>query len=322
MVIVSMPRDRQKIGRELSEGLQGVVQGRMLRSILVIAAILTAALCIPSFGVIAGGVILTLGAALYGEMIRRVSRVDPDEVKPKWLSILFPRSLVKPILCVLMAAGTVVPLWGMNFGPSRSPHWSLLSALIATLAWILMPVAMLTAYGCDRHGRIGIKKSLILLTRQSFATVLALAIIPATLILLEILLGLALYIPGLLPFFALDYMPILGRAVFYQGIPFFHMIDFRNYPEDTFIEGYFSGLRHGYSLAAAIPASLSLSTRAGLNPDAIGFTPQLYGALRVLLTLAITTCLITGFAIQAIWIGAIASLEQKRPADAPRPVVT
>jgi hypothetical protein len=314
MVMVSIPRERQRVARELSDGLMGVIRGEGLRHVLVATATLTAVLCIPNLGLIVGGVILVVGAAFYGDVIRRISRADEEAVEPGWLSIVVPRSLLKPVLWVLMAAGTAFPLWGMNSGPNRSPHWSRTGALIAGLSWTILPIAMLLVYGRDRQGRLGVKKCLGVLARHPFATLLALAIVPMTLILTEAALGLVFYLPGNLPYFALEFMPMPGDPAIYKGVPHYTFIDFRSYPQSRFIGGYFNGLRHGYSFSAAIPASLSLPTRAGLNPKIIHSLPIVYDFLRVLLTLAIVSCLITGFAVQAVWLGAIASVEKKRPA--------
>ncbi len=61
----------------------------------------------------------------------------------------------------------------------------------------------------------------------------------------------------------------------------------------------------------AIPASLSLSTRAGLNSgEAIGVVEPFYLVLRLLIVEVIVCCLVSAFAIQARWLGSIPALER------------
>jgi hypothetical protein len=307
-VTVSLPRDRQVIGRELTLGFRDVVLGPGLRYVLVTALVLTAAFCIPWVGLIVGGLVLTVGAALYGEVIRRVSPGGRSELGKTWGSILFPRSFVKPILCILMAAGTVIPLWVLNAGMHRSPRWTVPTALLAGLAWSLLPILMLATYGSDKNGRLGIRRSLTILARHPFAAILAIAIIPAILLLTDVAIGQLLYSQDYLVFIAFDLMPLPPRTEFHNGIPYLAGIDYRNYPQSSLLDSYFDGIRHGYTLSAAIPTSLSLPTRAGLNPDGYYTIHILYDIIRVLLTMVIVTCLIAGFAVQAMWLGAIAGV--------------
>jgi hypothetical protein len=183
-------------------------------------------------------------------------------------------------------------------------------------AWAIIPLIYWIACASDGEGRLGARSCLQLLARHPVAFMLAIAVVPATLILLEAGFGLIFYITGNIPFFALDYMPIpaMQNIVLFQGILHFNMVDFRSFPSSTFERTYIDGLWHGYSFAGALPASLSLPTRAGLIGEAIGLSWPLYPIARVLISLTVVTCLLTAFAIQARWLGAIPALEKRRPA--------
>jgi hypothetical protein len=173
---------------------------------------------------------------------------------------------------------------------------------------------MLATYGSERQERLGIWRGLKLLARHPFPTVLAIAIIPLILVLTEILLGMFLYSQDYLAFMSMDLMPFQARYELYNGVPYLSAIDYRNYPQDMLLDGYYDGLRHGYTLSAAIPTSLSLPTRAGLNPEGYYSFSLLYESIRAVMTLVVVTGLIAGFAVQAMWLGAIAGVEKKRPA--------
>ena len=130
---------------------------------------------------------------------------------------------------------------------------------------------------------------------------------------IEVGVGMVLYLQKNLPFFALDFVPNQPKMVLFEGVPSFYSVDYRNFPESRFISGYFDGLRAGYSFVGALPVSLSRPIRVGLDPRLIHLLPSVYYVVRMLMTFVIVTCLITGFGIQAMWLGAIAALDKKRP---------
>ena len=86
------------------------------------------------------------------------------------------------------------------------------------------------------------------------------------------------------------------------------------YPAAVFNQGYWDGLRRGYSFVGAIPAALSRSTRTGLSGEAIGLFEPFYTIIRLLIVLIVTSCLLTSFAIQARWLGSIFAMGRSKPA--------
>jgi hypothetical protein len=320
MVPVPNPHQAQRVARELSDGALTVINGPGLNSVLVGTAVVTALLAIPSYGVWFSAIALTMGASAYGESIRRIGRGPTEEPDPGLLSALRPASIGKFALCSLMAAGTVVPLWLLNARDQQSPHWSGIGGAIAALAWIVVPLLMLAVYGrTDQDAPIGVRGALRLLARHPIASILALSVVPMTLLLLEVGLGVFLYLTGNLPFFALDFMPMPTLApideapVLYDGIPYYHMIEYTNFPDSLFYRGYFDGLRKGYSLVGAMPASLSMPTRHGLDANRmIGLPWPFYTVFRLLFIALIVTCLLAAFAIQARWLGSIPALERRK----------
>ena len=315
-VLVPIPRQGSRVAQELSENALGVIKGPGLTSVLAAAVVVTALMNVPEFGLGCATFGLTLGGLVYGEMIRRIGRGPAEEPDPRWTAMLLPRSVPNVFLGALLAAGTVYPLWFRNWGEHDSPHWDRVGAAIAAATWTLIPLHFWIACASDGRGRLGAGRCLKILAKHPVAFLAAIAVVPATLILLELGLAMILYVSGNLPFFTLDYMPmpVMKSFALFMGIPYFEMIDYRSYPTSVFDRSYLRGLLRGYSFAGAIPASLSLPTRGGLSGGAIGLDEPLYRIARFVISAVVVTCLLTAFAIQARWLGAIPALEKRRPA--------
>jgi hypothetical protein len=287
--------------------------------VLAVAILVTAVLTIPIFGVWCSVLVLTLGASAYGEIIRGVSRGATKVSRSDWYKSLVPKSIPEAVACFLMAAGTVIPLWYLNSGLHQSPHRDKIGLAITVMAWIALPVVMMMIYGrTSRDTPLGVAKGLRLVARHPFATILALAVVPLALALTEALLDLTFYYLEDLPFLALDFMPmptVPDKPVLVNGVPYYKGMDFRGHPESMFYQGYFDGLQYGYSFVAAIPASLSLPTRADLNPSAIWLDEPSYAIARGFVSMLVVFGLLTSFVLQARWLGAIPALENRRPAQ-------
>jgi hypothetical protein len=322
MVLVRNPHEGQRVARELSDSALIVIKGPGFNAILVASAVVTALLTIPNYGIWFSAIALTMGASAYGEIIRRASPGPTDEPALSQSRTLLPKTIAKFLVCALMAVGTVVPLWMLNAGFHQSPRWDVVSRSVAALAWIVLPPLMLVLYGrTEQDTPLGFRSCIKSLVKHPFAALLALAVVPITLVVLEFCVALTIYLGGNLPFFALEFMPmpLLGERnegpVMYNGIPFYHMVDYRSYPVSVFHQGYLDGLRHGYTFVGAIPASMSLSNRAGMNASiAIGLIGPSYYIIRLIFSLAIVTSLLAAFAVQARWLGSIPALERRKSA--------
>ncbi len=320
MVLVPNPHEGHRVARELSDSALIVIKGPDLNSVLVGGLILTVLLAIPYYGVWCSVIALTMAASAYGEIIRRVSRGPTEEPDPSLLGSLIPRSIPKLIACSLLSAGTVVPLWLLNAGSQHSPHFDWIGRTIVASTWMIVPLLMLSLYArTEQDAPLGFRICRKLMGKHRFATFLALAVVPITFFLIEIGLGLVLYLAGYLTFFTLDFMPIplmppkFEQPIMYNGIPHYNMVDYRTYPPSIFYDAYFDGLMHGYSFVAALPASLSMSTRAGLEAgEAINLPEPYYLVIRILLIVVIVTSILAAFAIQARWLGSIPALERKK----------
>jgi hypothetical protein len=316
MVLVPMPDEGPRVARELSNEALSVIQGPGLGSLLLAGGVVTAALAVPRYGVLVAMVILVAAASEYGEIILRFSRGRSEDSERPWAWSLWPGFRLNLPLCLLMAAGFVLPLWWRNAGPQQSPHWDVIGLVAALATCLFSPLMMLALHARNDHGdRLGIRACVLALLRHPVAASLAMALVPLTYLLIEVGLTLVFYWPGDLPFYALDYMPPPlnpDKPVYYGGIAYYRLLDYRLYPDSIYYKGYVDGIRRGYSFVAAIPASLSMSTRGGMDGEAIGIIWPFYPVMRVVYTMAIVTTLLAAFAIQARWLASITLMNRKR----------
>ena len=127
------------MARELSDGVLTIIKGPGFGPLLVAAAVVTATLAIPSYGIFCAAALMTLGSCAYGETIRRVSprlaRRDPVGLVPG----LLPSSPARLLLGLVLALGTVLPLWWFHIDVHQSPHWDNKGRAIAAATWLVVP---------------------------------------------------------------------------------------------------------------------------------------------------------------------------------------
>ena len=315
MVAVPLLLPKQDVARELSDGALTVIKGPGLHLILAGAALITAALFVPTYGVWCSILVLASSLAACGEFVGRISERGSEDLSGGWVESLLPRFVPKIALCLFLASGIAVPLWWINSGLHRSPHLNLLGASILAVTWIVGPFLMLLTFGRkDANVPLGVRRCLELWARHPFAMGLTVAIVPLMLAFAEFAVSFALYLHGELSFYTLDFMPMPSAPeppVVYNGIPHYRLLDYRSLPSSVFEEGYLAGLRAGYSFLGSIPPSLSKPTSADLDPEAIGLSKFAYLIFKGLIVMIFASFLLAAHAIQAQWIGSIPALERR-----------
>ncbi len=321
MVPVPRPREPLRVFRTLSDGALDVLRGSTMSWVVAGSGAVTLGLGVSRVGIGLACGLLILGVAAYGRSIRRTSdpALGPGE---RWWRMLVPASIVAGVLGPLMVAGTIWPLWAHHAGYHQSPRLDRTGLGIVALAWLLAPLGIWLTSANGRDGRLRVREALGLTFRYPMAVFAALAIVPAGLVVLEAGLALLLYLQGNLAFFTLDFLPMPDDVLLYGGIPFFGTIDFRSIPAEQYVSKYVHCLGRGYSIVGAVPPSLSLMTRAEVSSSGIYLPEEMYAFGRFLATFAIVGWSLMAFAIQARWLGLIATLERGlRPETGPRPGV-
>ncbi len=305
-MLVPEPHPGARIVREMFDGARTAIDGPSLRQFVGVSLALSAALTIPIVGLGVASLALVFLAAAYGEATTRPIPTPASDEAWSWRSIPRPRSILEGLACLLLVAGTVVPLWVLHIGPNRSPHLGRGGLAALGVAWFFLPMVMLLVYARRHSPPPGLRRLLGIVRRHPSALACALLVVPVGLVLTEAWLDFVFYVQGSLPFFALEHMPIPGKPAIYIGIPHYEAQDFRTLPQSKFIRAYFDGLREGYTFVGSMPPALSVPTRAGINPAVIRLVPYSYAVARFLLVALILTCILSAFSIQARWLGLLA----------------
>jgi hypothetical protein len=312
LVPVPVPRSPERAYFAIRDGLPEVFELPWLVALCLAAALLTAVLCVPGVGVPLGTLVLFLGALGYGELIRQcgIDYWDFDDWKK-------PGKLLARVgVALLFALGVAAPLLLGLRSSGHVPRFTTLGFFLAVLASGLLPVAMFLTYARNDLGSLGWHRGGSLLLRYPLVTFLALVIVPLGVVVAEVVTTLFMIWQGDFRFLLLELFP---GSEYYA--PQHKIEQFGNYtrpylPDPRFFHLYFRRLHQGYAFVSALPASLSAKTFVMQSPWTLELTDGDYLQIRAKHTLLVTLILLLSFALQARWLGAVATLEKQQPTEA------
>jgi hypothetical protein len=307
-VRVPVPRSPERAYRIVSDGLREVFEVRWLFVLFLGAALLTGALCVPGIGIPLATLVLVVGALGYGELIRQcgIDVWDFDDWKQP--GQLAPRVGV----AVLFALGLAAPLWLSPGGLGHSPRFNTPGLLLGLVGTVTLPVLVFLVFARDDAGPLGWRRGGGVLLRYPLATCLALAALPVGVMAAELLLFVISGWQGMFPFLILDLFPGSDYFASLYKIPKYGNYTKVELPDSRFLHLYLRRVHQGYTLTAAIPASLSHKTNVLASPWTLELTDSGYLTIRALYNQVSTTVLLVFLAIQSRWLGAISTLDSKR----------
>lgn len=296
--VVAIPRARVRFLSVLIRAVLDLLDQEALARFLGVVGLFVLALSVPYAGIALAGVLLTLGAAAFGEMV--AASGDPEaDADLEWADRLRRVSPARWAGCIGFAAGTVLPLWVLGAGFHRSPHLNWASLAVLATTWVTLPVLLAALSPDEALAAEAPTRRLDFLRVHPIISLIVLAIPPLALVAAEVVALNVVYHHGTLPLVALDFMPIPGQPAFTDGVPFYNFVSYAELPAGRFNQGYSNGLRQGYSLVGSLPPSLSLSTRAGINPGPLRSSQGNYLVLRLALVGLMSVIVGLAFAIQA-----------------------
>jgi hypothetical protein len=249
----------------------------------------------------------------------------------RWRPARVGAALVPVAAAVLLALPLLVRDAAQPWFPSAVVSGVLgMFTLTFAAGWLVMPLLVLLAHARDAESdgdddgprTLPARAALAAMARRRPATFGALLSVPAGLVVLEAAVALFAWLEGYFPLLANDLFPPAGVWTV-ENSPVIIGPDGRprgveNKSSDRLaFELYGSGLRHGFTLSATIPASLRKGIVIREEPSVYGVLRESYPVMRAALTFAILLGFGLLMAAQARWLGAIASGEP-RPAAAPR----
>ncbi len=319
---VPVPRVKSQKGRvgHLFVGLRDVFRADIFLAILLGALVVSFALAIPVLGAAVGLILLAAAAGVYREVIRLSGlQGAPVPLEPAWR--------VWPVRCawgLVIALGLTAPVL-LRHGIMDSYRWLIPLrgagvAAAAALGWIAVPLIAMVGSACDRSGPMSVRAAINVLARYPIATLAGLLIVPAGLLLLEVALVAITAQQGWFGFIVLDLFPTMKSDWLPHQGPFPLDVPF---PEHAYLREFFRpythGLRLGYTLMGAIPASLPRFSDWRVSPWFPIVHDWVYPIVKVLVSTLAVAVFALLLAIQARWLGLIPTLDAGRNAAAARP---
>jgi hypothetical protein len=308
MVHVPVPRSAERAYRVIHDGLQDVFEARWPFVLFLGAAALTGVLCVPGIGVPLATLILFLGALGYGELIRQcgIDFWDFDDWKE-------PSQLLRRVgVAALFGLGVAAPMLLSRGGFGESPRFTTLGLLVGLAGTMILPVLMFLIYARDEKGPLGWRRGRDVLIRYPVATFLALLLVPLGVVASELVLIAITSWQGMFPFLVLDLFPGSDYFAEQYKIPRYGNYTKPELPDVRFFHLYLRRLHHGYTLTAALPASLSKKTFIVASPWTLDYSDSGYLTARAIYSQMSTMIIFVFMALQARWLGAISTLDSRQ----------
>ena len=314
--VVPSPAAGGRLGRELLDAVRGAFRFENVLRALAGGLIVSCLLMVPVAGTVLGLAAMAIAASAYPGALRG-SRVDAP-TSPRFPGLERPRDLAWGAAIVLGIAGpSLVRHLVMDRCGFSTPGAGAIVAAVASVGWLTMPIGPLLDAARDRPGPDPGRRVRAAIRRHPVAPLIALLALPAGLAALEMAaVGISIH-QEWFPFLILDLFPLPGIDRIDPTKTSVVDVD-PSGPTAGYLRIYARGLRLGYSLIGAIPASLWRGRAMRAVPWFIFRSPWEYPEVRVLgstLILAGTGLILEA---QARWLGRIVRVDDaaSRPSEA------
>jgi lysylphosphatidylglycerol synthetase-like protein (DUF2156 family) len=315
--LVPHPATSERLAREcLDDARQFLNYGNIL-AFVVGGLIVGCALTIPVVGPMAGFALLAIAAGLYPELVRQSGRrgalAPPVPVWRIWAArCVWGLALVLGLTAPVLLRHVVMDGYGRLLS-WRGPG----IAAVAVLCWLALPLGVLLTSASDGAGPIPAHRALAALRRHPVATAVTLLLIPVGLLALEVGVIALLIGQEWFPFLIVDLFPAPGSdRVVLQPLVVHSVQHPGSAPLSAFWRVYVDGLGRGYTLLGSLPASLPRGLFVRATPWFAVPSDWPYLALRVLDSAVILAYVGMLLAIQARWLGLIATVDARSPVRA------
>jgi hypothetical protein len=307
--VVPVPGTGKHLAREWFDGAGDFLRFESLFRFLVGGLVIASALVIPVVGTALGLTLLALAAGLYPEVVRRSGgRNTAAAPGPDW------RARVSCIIWgPVLALGLTSPILLRHVVMDR--YGLLLSwrgrgvAAVAAACWLTLPLMVMLTSAGDRTNPRPVGRVLGALWRHPWATSAALLVLPVGMFALEALLVGASLEQDWFPYLVLDQFPNPASDRVALRLENDFSLD-PNFTPLSFYWGiYIHGLKLGYTLIGALPAALPRGPVVRARPWFTLVSDWHYPAVRALHSALILSGVGVLAAIQARWLGLIATVD-------------
>ena len=294
--------------RLMGIGAKQIFDARTCTFLVVGAAIVTIGAAVPTYGIAGAAVALALIMTGYGELLRRGTRGDwsgrPD--------LDLAARLWRGLLCLGTAGALVLPLVAASRS-GAAPRVTPIGLAIGAGLVAALPLLMLATYGLAGSPGTRAREIAAMVRRHPFAVLATLLMLPASLLAIETAVVVVLRVGGAFEFLALDLLPNPASVRHVFGTPYIGDVDYRMVVDGSIWSIYFDTIRHGYSLVGAIPASVVLDDVSNhFAPISVALSSGRYQTVRIVFTLLIAAGMLSVLAIQARWLGLLATMDVRR----------
>lgn len=179
---------------------------------------------------------------------------------------------------------------------------------IAVVCWLVVPFILFVLAAGDGAQRLGVRRALLAVRHHPVGTFFALLLFPLGMVLLELCVIAVAWQQIWLGGFVGDLFPEINSVRYNPTRSHVAAFDGTNMPEYQMLDLYRAGLRKGFTLTGALPASMMRGYHTRFGTGKMNVDPPVYLTARGIFTALIFMAIGALLAIQSSWLGLIARI--------------
>jgi hypothetical protein len=311
-LVVPGPRMGGRVVREYLGGVRRVLRIEVLLSVVAGGLAVSCALAIPVVGPVVGLALLAAIATLYPEVVRRTGHDDAPAPPGATWTVRARQLAWGPVLAIGLTAPVLLRHAVMDGYGVLLPLRGLGIAAVALGCWLMLPLVVAVTSACGPAGPLRVPSVLAAIRRHPLATAMVLFLPPVGLLTLEVALVVLFIGQGWFGYLVMDLFPPLGANRVVLGLDAYDP-NLAEAPLSSFLRLYVHGLSQGYTMIGALPASLPRGPILRTSPWFPLDSAWYYLVVRILDSVLILAVVGVLLAIEARWLGLIATFDSRPP---------
>lgn len=325
MVMVPIPPTSGLVARAVGLGLVEVSRKEVIAATGVAAAVVTALLYASEAGAPYAAAAAMIAAAVgYGELIRLsdlnslppAEEDDEDEEAPddaRGRPSRYAWFVFRGLAAVVVGLSVSAPWLITPRDFEHLPRLTKPAQILLLAGSVGLPLLMLLAYAQDSTGPLGLRRAVRAIVRHPLVLLASLVLLPLGMVLAETMTVAFTSFIGWFPFVLLEIFPGSERLCNRLGIPWTVDHYIGGWPGPRYYRLYEIRLAQGYTMLGALPHSLGLQRFQLGFPWGAPVLTHAYLFLRSWLTLGMLWIIFWLLALQARWLGVLATFDSRPP---------